>query len=142
MLFLFSCIKRCLLLKKEKLRFLSLLGIPMMLVVLLITACTKKDTLIINTKQPSFTITLPSNPTTGFLWTVVDYDKNLFLLTDQQYITSNSGLIGAGGHVLFTFKLKKQAAYPSYAIIKLKNSRSWEPQSAMQKQIKIIIKTL
>lgn len=113
----------------------------LILALFLITGCAAKDKITINTKQENFTITLPANPTTGFLWSVVDYDKEIFDLTNQQYITSKVGLVGAGGNSLFTFKLKKLLSYPSSSIIKFKYSRSWEPKSAMNKEIKIIIKS-
>jgi len=112
----------------------------LILALFLITSCAAKDQVTINTKQENFTITLPSNPTTGFLWNVVDYDKDIFELSNQQYITSKVGLVGAGGNSLFTFKLRKQASYPKSSIIKFKYSRSWEPKSATNKEIKIIIK--
>ena len=107
----------------------------------LISCAAKDNKLTINTKQDNFTVTLPANPTTGFQWSVVEYDKNIFELINKQYITSNVGLIGAGGNTLFTFKLKKQSSYPGFSIIKFKYSRSWEPESGIYKNIKIIIKS-
>lgn len=111
------------------------------LISFLMTGCEAKEQITINAKQENFTITLPANPTTGFLWSVVDYDKEIFELIKQQYIRSKEGLVGAGGNSLFTFKLKKQSSYPSSSIIKFKYSRSWEPKSAIDKEIKIIIKS-
>lgn len=102
--------------------------------------CSAKDNLIISAKEEIFTITLPANPTTGFLWSVSDYDKNLFELVEQNYITSNSNLIGAGGNSIFKFKIKKQSKYPNFSIIKFKYSRSWEAKSAIYKDILVQIK--
>lgn len=107
----------------------------------ILVSCTKKDTLTISTKQESFIVTLSANPTTGFLWSIIDYDKNIFELINQQYIASKVGLIGAGGNASFTFKIKKQSKYPSSSIIKFKYSRSWEPNSAISKEIKVLIKS-
>ena len=104
-------------------------------------SCRAKDKLTINTKQEDFTVTLQANPTTGFQWTVIAYDKNIFDLINQQYIASKVGVIGAGGNTLFTFKLKKQSTYPSSSIIKFKYARSWEPESAIFKEVKIRIES-
>ena len=67
-----------------------------------------------------------------------NYDKNLFEMINQEYLPANTGLIGSGGNAIFTFKLKKQANYPKYSIIKFKYSRSWEQNTAIYKEIKIL----
>ncbi len=91
-----------------------------MLTCLLLMSCNTKDTLTISGKQEAFTITLKANPTTGFQWTVIAYDNNIFELINQQYIAAKGGAIGSGGNVLFKFKLNKHPSYPSSSIIKFK----------------------
>ncbi len=120
-------------------RFCSILFIACMLLSLI--GCASKDKLTISTKQETFTISLPSNPTTGFQWSVISYDKSIFDLINHQYIASKIGVIGAGGTMLFTFKFKKQLSYPRVSKIKFKHARSWEPESATYKEIEVFIKS-
>ncbi|OGV29733.1 MAG: hypothetical protein A3E88_04090 [Legionellales bacterium RIFCSPHIGHO2_12_FULL_35_11] len=103
-----------------------------------LVGCTK-DNVQVTVNNPEFTIYLPSNPTTGFLWTVSDYDKSLFEFVNNQYISSKIGIPGAGGNTLFTFKLIKLTNYPSNAVIKFKHSRSWEPDTATYKAVTVHI---
>jgi inhibitor of cysteine peptidase len=104
-----------------------------------VSACSKPK-VSINVRQLKFTISLPANPTTGFQWKVVDYDKTLFKLVNGQYITSKIGVIGVGGKMIYTFHILKKKSYPSSSVIKFKYSRSWEPKSATFKDIKVHIK--
>ena len=60
-----------------------------LIVLLLISAilfigCSKKDKLHVSSKQDDFTVHLPANPTTGFQWSVLDYDIKLFELINKQ----------------------------------------------------------
>ncbi|HVW66619.1 MAG TPA: protease inhibitor I42 family protein [Candidatus Peribacteraceae bacterium] len=68
-----------------------------------------------------FTITLDSNPTTGFSWTP-SYDKTMFALDSSTYIAPNSSALGAGGQAQFTFHALKSGT----ADITFAYSRSWE----------------
>jgi inhibitor of cysteine peptidase len=70
-----------------------------------------------------FTITLVSNPTTGYRW---DLDKpidgKLVQLVTNDYVRPNTTLIGAGGKQVWTFK----AVAEGKTQIDLKYFRSWE----------------
>lgn len=94
-------------------------------------------TLNVNNQNPSFVITVPANPTTGFQWTVVHYNKNLFTLSHSMYERPKTNLIGAGGQMHFTFMLKKGKTYPESTKIVLKYARSWEPGSASVKEVRV-----
>lgn len=48
-------------------------------------------------------IALPSNPSTGYSWTV-EYDDDHLELVNQSYQPSGTGLIGSGGDEIFTFR--------------------------------------
>ena len=86
------------------------------------------DTLSMNAdkKQSSFVVTLAANPTTGFQWNVVSYNKKLLTLSNTTYQRPNIQLIGAGGQMLFTFTLNKGQAYPSSTDLIFKYARPWE----------------
>lgn len=85
--------------------------------------------------QKSFVVNLPANPTTGFQWSVVQYDKDLLTLGSSVYHGPNTKLIGAGGRMLFTFNLNKGAALPKSTDLTFKYARSWEKngESTIQK---------
>lgn len=53
----------------------------------------------------TFTITLPSNPSTGYSWTP-DYDSNYLELVNESFNESDGG-IGSGGNETFVFKAIK-----------------------------------
>ena len=86
-------------------------------------------TVNVDKKQSSFVINLAANPTTGFQWTVVSYDKDLLTLSDSTYQKPNTQLIGAGGHMLFTFTINKGKAYPKSTDLVFKYARPWEKNS-------------
>ncbi len=52
-----------------------------------------------------FTITLGSNPSTGYSWSIDDtYDRNIISKISNEFIASNTKRIGAPGHELWIFK--------------------------------------
>jgi len=52
-----------------------------------------------------FTINLTSNPSTGYSWSVDDtYNKNIMSKISNEFIPSNSEMIGAPGKELWVFK--------------------------------------
>ncbi|WP_115705226.1 protease inhibitor I42 family protein [Legionella sainthelensi] len=94
-------------------------------------------TLDVNMSSPSFEVTLPANPTTGFQWSVVHYNKKLFTLSNSSYEQPKTKLMGAGGQMHFIFTLQKGINYPESTEIQVKYARSWEPSSATMKTIKV-----
>jgi inhibitor of cysteine peptidase len=80
----------------------------------------------VDAKKSDFIVALDANPTTGFQWSVVHYDKKLLTLTNSSYQRPQTNLIGAGGQMLFTFTLNKGKAYPKKSAMSFKYSRPWE----------------
>ncbi|KTC79271.1 protease inhibitor I42 family protein [Legionella cherrii] len=95
------------------------------------------STMKVNANNSNFVVTLPANPTTGFQWKVVSFDKNLLILSNSTYEKPKTNLIGAGGQMHFTFELQKGKSYPASTMIVLKYARSWEPDTATVKKIKV-----
>jgi inhibitor of cysteine peptidase len=91
----------------------------------------------VNVKDPSFVLVLPANPSTGFQWTVEQYDKNLLTLSGSTYEKPKTNLVGAGGQIHFTFTLQKGKNFPANTEIQLRYARSWEPKSATVKRVTI-----
>lgn len=91
----------------------------------------------VHVKDPSFIITLPANPTTGYQWSVVHFDKNLLVLSSSKFAKPKTNLIGAGGQMHFVFTLKKSKHYPASTQIKFKYARAWELKSAIVKNVTV-----
>lgn len=83
----------------------------------------------INTKSSSFIIPLHANATTGYQWSLVSFDKDIFHLISSEYEQSNTQLVGKGGMMVFRFALNKKQTYPQSSNFIFKYGRSWEPSS-------------
>jgi inhibitor of cysteine peptidase len=69
------------------------------------------------------TITLESNPTTGFAWEVKDIaNKDIVEFMSNEFQSSENGLIGGGGAEVWTFKALAQGK----TTITMEYSRPWE----------------
>ena len=71
----------------------------------------------------TFTVTLESNPTTGYRWRLVSpLDESVVRLLDTKYEPRRPGLLGAGGLERWTFR----AEHAGRADIRLEYVRPWE----------------
>lgn len=98
-----------------------------------------QDNLILNvaSDDPSFEVVLPSNPTTGFQWSVIRFDKTFLTLSNSVYEKPKNNLIGAGGQMHFRFALQQGKSYPKSTEIVLKYARSWEASGATVKKVTV-----
>lgn len=106
-----------------------LLGLPM------IANASDALSMAVNVNQASFIVKLAANPTTGFQWQVVKFDKSLLTLSSSQYQRKKINLIGTGGQMLFKFTLNKGKSYPTKTTMVFKYARSWEPDTATIKNV-------
>lgn len=91
----------------------------------------------VNADQPQFVVKLPSNPTTGYQWSVTDYNKNCFSLKESHYLAAKKKLIGSGGEMVFTFNnLHGQKACNSSTIV-FSYARPWESKRGQVKKVVI-----
>lgn len=97
----------------------------------------EKTTIHVDGKNNQFIVSLPSNPTTGFQWTVEQYDKQFLQIKEQHYQTHEINRVGSGGEMVFTFSRCKGALYPKSTIIIFRYARSWE--SALSGVTKAVI---
>lgn len=100
-----------------------------------IVAKAEDEAITVNSDQATFAVRLDANPTTGYNWSVLKYDKQLFSLTNSTYLNPKEGLIGAGGQMLFNFTLNKGVEYPDETIIVFKYARPWDPQHGSIKRV-------
>ncbi len=90
--------------------------------------------------QSQLQISLPANPTTGYRWTVISYDKSLFHLDTSKFLPPDSKLIGAGGTMVFNFTILKQERYPKSSTLCFSYARLWEHKSGSLKKIAVYFK--
>jgi inhibitor of cysteine peptidase len=95
----------------------------------------------VNSNNNDFTVSLNANPTTGYQWKVVSFDKGLLTLADSQYQKPDSKLIGAGGKMLFTFTLNKGKTYPAKTDMVFKYARPWEDKSGTVQKVTVNFET-
>ena len=71
----------------------------------------------------SLVVTLDSNPSTGFSWSISGIsDEDVIDEVGSEFQGSDSGMIGAGGQEIWTF----QASDKGTSTIDMQYSRSWE----------------
>ncbi len=91
----------------------------------------------VNPTKKQFVITLPANPTTGYQWSLVNYDHSLLTLKESRFLPSKSQLIGAGGKMKFKFTIINSKNFPSKTSLLFKYQRPWEEKSATFKTVNI-----
>ncbi len=87
-----------------------------------------KPAITITSDQPTFTIKLKSNPTTGFSWYLRSYDANVLQPVKHVFLApENKKLIGAPGYELWTFRVKPNGfSVPMQTMIRFVYGRAWE----------------
>ncbi len=98
----------------------------------------KTMTIHVSRSDSMVKVTLPANPTTGYQWTIKQYNHSFLQLKSQRYIAPHNHLVGAGGHENFVFQLLKGKSYLSQTDILFNYARSWEPGSS--NLTKVIVK--
>jgi len=98
-------------------------------------------TMTVDPSSSQFVVTLPSNPTTGYQWSVTTYDKSILNMTGSQYVAPQKGLIGAGGNMTFTFTLIKGKSYTKSTKMVFTYARPWDPKSRTVKTVTVNFKS-
>lgn len=81
----------------------------------------------ITPRQPVFILKLKSNPTTGYSWSLKNYNKNLIKPVTHYYKHPDTSLMGAGGFEFWTFKALAPAFQkPQELTISMIYIRPWE----------------
>ncbi|MGD9153008.1 MAG: protease inhibitor I42 family protein [Gammaproteobacteria bacterium] len=134
----------------------KLLSIIVFLSIICIPPChaasNKMKNYLITKENPTLTLTLPSNPTTGYSWFLIAYNKALLTLVSHKYTQSSVAKngkqsIGAGGYETWQFKATQNALIaPQITYIKLAYVRPWEikanslPKNLKTTMIYVVIK--
>jgi len=85
----------------------------------------------VSSGSPVFTITQPANPTTGYSWSIKNYDSSLLKLiaVDYRGFSTSAQMPGSGGNEVFVFQAQPQAFTTQGSTqITLVYARSFAPQ--------------
>lgn len=88
-------------------------------------------------QNDQFEVTLPANPTTGYQWSLKTYDKGLLNFVEGRYRGPKTRRIGAGGQMVFTFKINAGKVLPKSTKMTFVYARSWEPNTAKPSQVTV-----
>ncbi len=88
----------------------------------------------------TFKVTLKSNPTTGFMWYLVQNNEKMIVPVSAKFSPpTNKNLIGAPGSVTWTFRATPDAfAVPRKITVQLLYARPWQPNSGQPYTITIM----
>ena len=90
--------------------------------------------------SPRIMIALPANPTTGFQWTLTNYDKSLLTFIRSQYVKPHTRRIGAGGEMQFIFSPTNAVNHPKSTTLLFRYARPWERQGhAIAKKVVLML---
>ena len=109
----------------------------MFLSLLLLTAChgaVEKNPQEVFYRNQTLEITLPENPTTGYLWYLEVLPKEILVLVQEDYESSSSdeSLVGGGGFHHFYFTGTKEGD----TTVTFQHYRLWEgPKSAIDTRV-------
>jgi inhibitor of cysteine peptidase len=88
----------------------------------------------VGASQPTFEVKLASNPTTGYQWKVVRYNKTCVSMKDSRYLAPKRQMIGAGGQMIFTFQNLNGKGCSSTTIL-FTYARPWESKQGQLKKV-------
>lgn len=95
-------------------------------------------------QKQSFSVTLSSNPTTGYSWYLLKYNSHLILPASAEFIPpKNKKLMGAPGSMRWTFSATDLAMrVPNITHITLLYARPWDLADARAYRILVTTNTL
>ena len=114
-------------------RSIILIALPL----ILISACAPPGNVTSTKAGEEFTITLESNPTTGYSWQLAEpLNEKIVKLVGSDHVPSRTDLVGAGGQENWTFRAVNKGS----AKIALKYARPWEKDKPPAEKKTFLIK--
>ncbi len=108
------------------------LGITLVLLAIY-TAISQADITVIQAElNKPFNITLESNPTTGYTWTV-DFNHKMLIGGEKGYSASRPGAVGGSGQQVFVFTPIQEGQTEISAVYK----RPWEESAAEERTFQV-----
>lgn len=97
--------------------------------------------IIVSAKSPTFTIKIPSNPSTGYSWFLKSYNHELLKPKNYHYNPANNNTAGAPGISEWIFEADNNAFnVPQVATIVLQYMRPWEAKAIKTKTITVVFR--
>lgn len=97
--------------------------------------CTQQ---IIDLSAKTVSITLSSNPSTGYQWQLASYDTTQFKLVDKTFTPSSNHQMGSSGFVTFNFSTLRDTNHKKTSQMMFDLSRAWEKTPVSQRCIQVI----
>lgn len=95
--------------------------------------------IVVKQSTPNFVITISSNPTTGYIWSLKNYENNLIKPVSHKYYPPPAKLMGASGYEQWFFTVKPAGfVVPHTTNITLIYARPWELQGAQASNFKVV----
>jgi len=96
-----------------------------------VTFAAKLNLVTVSSNQPEFVLKLKSNPTTGYSWSLREYNANVVTLVKHVFKAPVKGLIGAPGFDYWTFRVKPAGFItPQSFTIHMVYARPWESKDS------------
>jgi inhibitor of cysteine peptidase len=96
--------------------------------------------IVVDAKAPTFEVALRANPTTGYQWRIVSYDKAYFNYLESHYVSPLNHRIGAAGKMIFVFSPKKGKTKLSCTTMTFRYARAWESDTSTSQDVTIMFK--
>ena len=94
---------------------------------------------VVKKGSPSFTITLQSNPSTGYSWSLKAIDSELIKPISRTFHAGKAGLAGAPGYEKWVFAVKPYGfIVPQTTNLTLIYARPWDLQGAQAVNFKVV----
>lgn len=98
-----------------------------------------KKPILIHRNADTFIVALPANPTTGYEWFLMKYDRHKVQLVDSKYVPPQTNLMGAPGFALFTVKILPMGFSRSERLqLLFVYKRPWEKTIGQVQRVNII----
>lgn len=95
--------------------------------------------ILVKSNSPEFILTLPSNPSTGYSWFLMDYNGQLIQPESYKFKPNTSKKVGAPGQSIWVFELEDSAfTVPQLLKITLIYARPWDLTGSKQKTITVM----
>lgn len=113
-----------------------LFGMTIFILFFSLAACSGAPMMInVDASKREFQVRLPANPTTGFQWTLQQYDKEKLKLLNSNYFQPNTRLMGAGGEMVYTFERLSTSSSSTNMVFQY--ARSFEPNKGKSQRVRI-----
>jgi len=96
--------------------------------------------MFVDRHSQQFNVVLPSNPTTGYQWSIKHYDNAFLKLINSQYIAKQPKLIGSGGETHFSFSWAQGVKHLKSTTMVFRYARSWEHGGGQTKKVVVIFR--